>query len=226
MGTLTLRASRPLRAGLVLGVLAVLVTGCGLFKPATPEIGGGGSGCTLVPSYADTGDCLRYMQIGIQLKDDCGKEAYLGALADSTKDGMGFHAFFDQAVWEAYDGIRPADWNLDYEAQFVSLFNNVKLLPYRMMWLPDTIHPYDYTNPEENRMILHRRYEVYALQESPVDTLLIAVGFADLYFAKISASRWVLYRWEDRVDPRVGARPANEDYRTFGYRRLNAGAGG
>ena len=37
-------------------------------------------------------------------------------------------------------------------------------------------------------MILHRRYEVRALQQSPVDTLLIAVGYADLYFARISAS--------------------------------------
>jgi hypothetical protein len=94
------------------------------------------------------------------------------------------------------------------------------------MWLPDSVYPYDYTNPGGDRMILHRRYEVYALQQSPADTLLITVGFADLYFAKISPSRWALYRWEDRVDPRVGAQPANEDHRTFGYRRLNAGAGG
>jgi hypothetical protein len=215
-------ASRPLRAGFALGLLAVLVTGCELFKPATPEVGGGG--CTLLPNYATPESCLRYMQIGIERKDDCGKEAYLGALADSV-DGLGFHAFFDPDVWNAYSGIRPDDWNRAYEAQFISLFFGVKLNPYEMKWLPDEVYPYDETNPAGDRMILHRRYEVRAVQQSPVDTLLITVGYADLYFAKL-ASRWVLYRWQDRVDPAVGARPADDNQRTFGYRRLNAGAGG
>jgi len=224
MGTVTGRASRPLRAGLALGLLAVLVAGCELFKPASPEVGGGGS--TLLPRYDTPDSCLRYMQIGIEQKNDLGKSAYLGALADTTTDGLGFHAFFDPAVWNAYVGIRPADWNLDYEAQFLPLFYNVKLDLYEMKWLPDEVYPYDYLSPEGDRMILRRRYEVRALQHSPVDTLLITVGYADLYFARISASRWALYRWQDRVDPAVGAQPADGDHRTFGYRRLNAAGGG
>jgi hypothetical protein len=221
---MTLPAPRLLRAGLALGLLAVLGGGCDLFKPATPEVAGGGP--TLLASYATPESCLRYMQVGIERKDDVGKGAYLGALADSTTALLGFHAFFDPAVWNAYDGIRPADWNLDYEAQFLSLYFSLRPNPYEMKWLPDEVHPYDYLSPEGDRMILHRRYEVRALQPSPADPLLITVGYADLYFARISASRWALYRWEDRVDPDIGAQPTVDDYRTFGYRRLNAGAGG
>jgi hypothetical protein len=224
MGTVTRRACRLLCAGLALGLLAVLVAGCELFKPATPEVGG--SGLTLLPSYAKPESCLRYMQIGIERKDNLGKNAYLGALADTTTDGLGFHAFFDPSVLNAYSGIKPEDWNQEYEAQFISLFYSVKLSPYQMKWLPDEVYPYDFLSPEGDRMILYRRYEVRALQQSPVDTMLIAVGYADLYFARISASRWALYRWQDRVDPDVGAQPADPDQRTFGYRRLNAGAGG
>jgi hypothetical protein len=178
------------------------------------------------PSYAHPESCLRYMQLGIERKDNVGLNAYLGALADTTTDGPGFHAFFDPAVWNAYNGIRPLDWSLEYEAQFLPLFFSLKLSPYEMKWLPDEVYPYDYLSPEGDHMILHRRYEVRTLQQSPADTLLIAVGYADLYFARISASRWALYRWQDRVDPAVGAQPADPDHRTFSYRRLNAGAGG
>jgi hypothetical protein len=177
------------------------------------------------PSYAHPESCLRYMQLGIERKDHLGLDAYLGALADTVTDGVGFHAFFDQAVWNAYSGIRPADWNRDYEAQFLSLFFNLKPSPYEMKWLPDENYPYD-EMPDGDHMILRRRYEVRVLQQSPAGTLLIAVGYADLFFVRISASRWVLYRWQDRVDPAVGVEPADPEQQTFGGRRLNAGAGG
>jgi hypothetical protein len=222
MATVTRRASRPFRAGLALGLLAVLVAGCDLFKPASPEVGGGGF--TLLPSYATPESCLRYMQIGIERKDNVGQVAYLGALADTTTDGLGFHAFFDPAVLNAYTGIPPTDWDLRHEAQFLSVFIRSFGDPYEMRWLSDEVHPHD--DDFGDHMILHRRYEVRALRQSTADTLLIAVGYADLYFARISAARWALYLWQDRVDPAVGAQPAVDDQRTFGYRRLNAGAGG
>jgi hypothetical protein len=164
------------------------------------------------------------MQIGIERKDNLGQTAYLGALADTTKDGLGFHAFFDPAVWNAYNGIRPADWNLDYEAQFLSVFIRSYGDPYKMEWLEDMDYPIANEDKGEDSRILHRRYKVWALRQSTADTLLIAVGYAKLSFAKISASRWALVLWEDRVDPAVGAQPAVDDQRTFGYRRLNAGA--
>ena len=154
-----------------------------------------------------------------------GREAYLGALADTTTDYLGFHAFFDPAVLNVYPGIPPADWDLQHEAQFLAVFLRSYADPYEMKWLFDEDHPYD-GMPDVDHMILHRRYEVRAVRQSPADTLLIAVGYADLYFARVSASRWALYRWEDRVDPAVGVQPADPDQQTFGSRRLNTGAGG
>ena len=190
----------------MLGLLAVQVVGCGLFKPATPEAGVGGA--VMIPDYSVAESCLHYMQVGIERKDVPGQDAYLGALADTTTDGIGFHAFFDEEVWRAYAGAdKPADWDLRHEAQFLSVFLRSYGDPYEMKWL-------------------HRRYEVRALRQRTADTLLIAVGYADLYFARISASRWVLYRWQDRLDHVVGAQPKDPDQQTFGSRRLNAGAGG
>jgi hypothetical protein len=222
MGTLTFPASRLLRAALALGLLAVLVAGCDLFKPATPEVGGGGA--TLLPSYAHPESCLRYMQIGIERKDNLGQDAYLGALADSTTDGVGFHAFFDAADLKNYPGTPPTDWDLRHEAQFLSVFIRSYGDPYEMNWLEDVDYPHDVYDGDN--AILRRRYKVWALRKSTADTLLIGVGYTELYFTRISASRWALVRWQDRVDPAVGSPPAIDDQQTFGSRRLNAGAGG
>jgi serine protease inhibitor ecotin len=222
MGTVILRNSRLLRAALALGLLAVLVAGCDLFKPASPEVGG--TGTTLLPSYATPESCLRYMQIGIERKDNAGQDAYLGALADTTTDGWGFHAFFDPVVLKNYSGILPADWDLRHEAQFLSVFIRSYGDPYEMRWLEDVDYPHDIY--EGDNAILRRRYKVWALREKTADTLLIAVGYSELHFTRISASRWALIRWQDRVDPAVGAPPKVDDEQTFGSRRLNAGAGG
>jgi hypothetical protein len=217
MGIVIRHPWRPLRAGLVLVLLAVLAAGCDLFKPATPETGGGG--VALIANYAKPESCLYYMRVGIERKDPLGQTVYLGALADSLGgDGVGFHAFFDQVVWNAYQGNKPDDWNLDYETQFLPLFIQRYTAPYAMKWLPDVYHPHDVTDDPDHQ-ILHRRYEVRA------GALLIAVGYADLYFTRISTSRWALVRWEDRLDTDVGADPKDPLQRTFGYRRLN-GSGG
>ena len=222
MGAVTRLGPRPTCAALVLGLLAALVAGCDLFKVARPEPGTGGS--VLVANYSEPESCLYYMRVGIERKDDVGQTAYLGALADSTKDGVGFHAFFDEKVWSAYTGFKPTDWNLDYETQFVPLFLQKYADPYELEWLPDSIHPYD-EKPDLTHQILHRRYEVRAVRQAPSPTLLIAVGYADLYFTQISADRWALARWEDRLDPAVGVEPSDPVQRSFGYRRLN-GSGG
>lgn len=226
MGTLTRRGLRPVRAGLMLGLLAVLVAGCDLFKPASPEVGSRGP--TLLPSYATPESCLFYMQVGFERKDALGQDAYLGALADTTKDGAGFHAFFDDAVWNAYKANyqnETADfWGLAREATFLSSFFGHWLCPYDMKWLPDEVYPHDYVSPEGDRVILHRRYEIRALQRPPADTLLIAVGYADMYFTRVSAARWAMTRWQDRVDPAVGVQPVLEkiEQQSLGSRRLNA----
>ena len=208
-------------AGLLFG-LPALLAGCSLFEPTSPEVGDVGE--TLLPSYAAPESCLKYLVVGVVRKDDLGLAAYTGALADSTKDGIGFHAFFDPAVWNAYTGVKPDDWNLDYETQFYSALTTLRAEAYGMAWLPDEYNPYDIGDDlAADTCILHRQYKVWAI--SGPDSLLIAIGYADLRFARISASRWALTRWQDRVDPEIGANPTNDLWRTFGYRRLNAAGG-
>jgi hypothetical protein len=222
-GSEVIMKGRTALIGVLLHVAAIGLSsnGCSeLPKPTAPV-----HQSQWLASYAHPESCLHYMRIGIERKDDLGRSAYLGALADSTVDGVGFHAFFDPAVWNAYPGLKPADWDLPREAQFLPVFTGLYGGRYELKWLPDENYPYD-NMPDADHMILHRRYEVRALQQPPADTLLIAVGYADLYFVRISASRWALYRWQDRVDPAVGVQPVDPDQRTFGYRRLNSGTGG
>jgi hypothetical protein len=216
------RAARAaLRLGL-LGLLALPLAGCGLFQPTSPEVGD--SGTTLLPSYADPESCLKYMAVGIEYKDNVGLTAYIGALADSAGDGVGFHAFFDAAVWNAYTGVKPDDWDRGYEeTQFYPAFIALRGDPYDMEWLPDEDNPLDEV-VDDDHVILHRRYQVHALSTN--ESLLIAVGYADLYFTRLSASRWALTRWQDRVAPDIGVNPVNEMWRTIGYWRLNATTGG
>jgi len=149
-------------------------------------------------------------------------------LADTTSDGMGFHAFFDPAVLKDYTGDPPADWDLRHEVQFLSVFVRSFTDPYLMEWLEDEDYPIANEVNDGKTAILHRRYKVWALRQTTGEALLIGVGYARLSFTRISASRWALVLWEDRVDPAVGAQPTGtaSDQRTFGYRRLNAGAGG
>ena len=49
---------RAARAALLLGLLALPLAGCGLFRPTSPEVGD--SGATLLPSYADPESSLKY----------------------------------------------------------------------------------------------------------------------------------------------------------------------
>ena len=127
-------------------------------------------------------------------------------------------------MWNAYTGVKPDDWDLDHEeTQFYPAFIALRADTYDMEWLPDEQHPLDETI-DSDHVILHRQYEVHSV--SSTESLLIAIGYADLYFTRISASRWALTRWQDRVDPAIGVNPSNEMWRTFGYWRLNATTGG
>lgn len=218
MGALTpSRRDLGRTALLALAALALAVAGCDLFKPAHPESGGGG--VQILANYADPESSLKYMQIGIEAKNNAGQAAYTGALADTTQDGRGFHAFFDQADWFATTGSKPADWNWGYENQFYLTFTTHRTDPYQMRWLLDDQHPDE--EPDPDHRILHRRYQVFALLQNNPTPLVIAVGYADLWFAKVSASRWVLTRWDDRRDPTVDYISGDPEARTFGWRRLN-----
>ncbi len=225
MGTVIRRGSRPLRAVLAFGLLAVLAAGCDIFRPASPQVGGVVS--TLLPNYAAPESCLYYMRVGIERKDNVGQAAYLGALADTTADGQAFHAFFDPVVLNAYvqgGGTAPGDWDLRHETQFVSVFVRSYSDPYLMEWLENEKIPISNDILSDTQAIMQRRYRVWAVRQATGEALLIADGYARLTFARISASRWALVLWEE--DPAITKQLTDKNPKTFGYLRLNAGAGG
>ena len=216
MGTVIRRPLHALGAAAALAVL-LLAPGCGLFKPASPEIGGGKA---LIGDYTSPDACLSTMKLGIENKGK-GLQVYIGALADSSIDKVGFHAWFDPADWNsAQNSNPPADWDLGYERDFFNNFAIKRSYSYLMVWAPDSFH-FD-NNTGDDQQLLHRHYEVFSLEptQGGVDSVLFAVGYADLFFVRLSAARWVIRRWDDRIDPVIGANPANELWRTIGYRRL------
>jgi hypothetical protein len=224
MATVIRRRQRALGASLLI-LLLLLLAGCDMFRPALPEIGG--KGPSVIANYSSPDSCLHYMKLGIEAKAK-GQELYIGALADTTVDKVaGFRAWFDPAVERLFT-FRPDQWVLANEREFFNFFLMVRGYPYLMEWQPDTLNSDDRADLGGGTYaVLHRHYHVFSVEptQQGQDSLLIAVGYADLYFVKISPSRWTLRRWDDRVDPAVGAQPADDLQRSFGHYRLKASAG-
>jgi len=206
-----------------LGILALTwcastgaIGACNLFRPAVPE--SGGTGVFVIVNYTDPDSTLETMARGLEAKaQGNGLDAYLGALSTPADGGAAFAASFDAAVL----GVRgipvaPA-WGVEEERRFYSGFINVRSRPYDMQWSQD---PTQNDFIEERHVILHRRYEVYALPEEG-DAERIAVGYADLDLVN-NGTRWFLTHWTDRVDPTVGPSPQqNEEDQSFSARRLD-----
>ena len=193
-------------------------SGCrGLFTPATPEPP---KGAPIVLNYRSPEATLLTMTGGMQAKAD-GAAAWLGAFADSSRpeDGPGYHQFFDQADVVACACEEPTDWRRKEEEQFY-------------LYFLDTVHPSDDfvvsfepfesdPTPSETVVILNRRYRVVAKGLDETATV-IAIGVARLTFEKIAADRWLITRWNDRIDPDVGIQPGDSELQTLGRRRLES----
>ena len=225
MATVIRPRRRTLGAGLA-GLLALLLlAGCDMFRPALPEIGG--KGPSVIANYSSPDSCLHYMKLGIEAKAK-GQELYIGALADTSVDKLaGFRAWFDPAVERLFT-FRPEAWLLADERDFFNRFIVKSSYPYVMQWQRDTLITDDRADRGGGTYaVLHRRYQVFSIEPTQQGevSLLIAVGYADLYFIRISPSRWALRRWDDRVDPLVGAQPQDPLQQSFGYRRLDRSGG-
>jgi len=214
-------------AGLTSLVLLLLLAGCDMFRPALPELGG--TGISIIANYSSPDSCLRYMKLGIEAKAQ-GQELYISALADTSVDKLaGFRAWFDPAVERLFT-FRPDAWLLANERDFFSDFVTKRNYPYLMEWQPDSLNSDDRADRGGGAYaVLHRHYQVFSIEptQQGQDSLLIAVGYADLYFIRISPSRWALRRWDDRVDPAVGAQPREPFQQgfSFSYRRLATSGG-
>lgn len=202
-------------------------SGCnGLFTPAVPEPP---TGNPIVANYRSPEAALQTMALGIAAKAE-GRAAYLGAFADSTSpsDSAGYHQVFDPTVvdfWKQTSGrTPPSDWDFSLEQSFFLKFV-ATIYPghefIAIFELGDRPDP-DPVPTEPNRVELYRRYTVFAVSPADNSTSIIAIGLANLTFRRFPGERWLITRWEDRLDPAVGAIPAEQDQLTLGRRRLDS----
>ena len=198
------------------------------FKPADPEIGGGG--VPVQENFRSPEDLLATMELAIEAKSTVGAaSAYLNAFADSTQSGdRAFRAYYDPAVRQGWEGgslTAPEPWNLDLERGLHTYLAGIRQQDsYDFRWTLDTSVGNDEFPAEADTGIVHRKYLLLA--KSPTsgsDTQgeTIAIGFCDLSM-QLKNGRWSIFRWVDRVDPAVGVNPAASDQRTFSWWRLKS----
>jgi hypothetical protein len=208
---------RSLGAFIVLLLLAG-VAGCDLFKPADPELPQGGAPPILI-DYGSPEGVLKTVRLAIQAKGIANAAvAYSGAFADSEPlpgDGHEFRAFVSPEILSRLPENVDPQWSFDKEQNFYGLLINKQTQPYAMRWLKDDPHPDD--TSADDQVTLHRKYLIQTLPPAGVQSVVVVRGIADLYLSKVptAANRWVIYRWEDRVDPDTTAA------QTYGELRLS-----
>ena len=215
---------RPFAPALVALCLLLLLGCVNPFKPADPEPP---SGDVVLEKFGSIEDLLDTMAKGLENRHASGSDAYLHALADSTKVGdRAFRAFYDPAVkqdWVTRGGsIAPEPWDITLERRLPNYLFGIRPVAtaYLFQWSPDPGSPNDDIPPGADTAFVHRHYQLLAAPTSG-DPEIIAVGFADLSL-EFDGTRWSLFRWNDRVDPSEGASPANPTHRTFSWRRLDS----
>jgi hypothetical protein len=209
------------RAGAVVA-FALLIGACtNPFKPAEPELGGGGD--PVAEDWSSPEALLATLAAAIQNRSQNGSSAYLHAFAESTVAGdRAFRAFYDPGVklsWQASTAqTAPEPWDIVLERKLHSELSGIRpTYAYQWDWLDDDISP----NDEEgaDTVLYHRKYQLRAAPENG-STEIICIGYADLSMQR-KEGRWSIFRWNDRVDPTVGVNPSNEQ-RTMSFRRLES----
>lgn len=199
-------------------------SGCrGLFTPAVPEPP---SDPPIVPNFRSPEATLNTMRQGLAAKAR-GASAWLGAFADSTGpgDGPAFHQFFDPADLAFFQGAcqcqAPSDWRVNQEQDFFVAFLDVRPADdYQVEFTVVDANPDP--PPTDTQAILHRRYRVLAVSPDGSGAIVIATGYADLTFTKLTADDWLITRWDDHVDPEVGVNPSDPYLLSLGRRRLES----
>ena len=151
------RGARPAPAGRLAGgavlVFALLLGACtNPFKPAEPELGGGGD--PVAEDFSSPDALLATMAEAIRNRSQNGSSAYLHAFAESTVAGdRAFRAFYDVGVklsWQASTAqVAPEPWDVGLERKVHSELSGI--LPtyaYQWDWLPDTFSPNDDEAPD------------------------------------------------------------------------------
>ncbi len=124
-------------------------------------------------------------------------------------------------MWHNVTGRAPPnEWGPALERQLFSFLPGLSGDVFSFGWLGDEQHPDD-EDLGPNMKLLHRQYQLTAAPEGGGNFVTLAIGFADLTFIKNrSGDRWVIARWQDRVDPSVGPNPSS-GHQSFTALRLS-----
>jgi hypothetical protein len=218
----------PLRIPLVAALLGLtlVVAGCeNPFTPSKPQLPNDSS--SLRVDYSRPDSTLATIARAFSARGTDGQQAYFDAIADSTSPAtFEFYAFAAPTVvdaWEAENpSLTPPTWAHALEQHFYGYMTGLDTRAYVFTWDQDLLSSSDPPEDDVNGLALKHRHYALSAHATPLDT--IAVGYADLYFQKINGN-WLLYRWEDRIDPAYGLHPANPDNITMGRRRLDSQSG-
>jgi hypothetical protein len=195
------------------------LAGCvNIFRPGEPQLPPGSGGTQIPLRYSSPTVTLTTLTTAISAKGSGNaRAAYLGAFANTTTDGVTFSATFDPAVvaQRLASGHTVPTWTLELEGNFYRDFVLLRSAAYDMRWSDHPTAGSDEVGDDD--ATLHRRYEVFVLDDAGNSLGRIAVGLVDLTFRKADG-RWVIVRWEDHVDP--AADPGNTDEISLGERRL------
>jgi hypothetical protein len=212
---ITRRAAWPL-----LAAFALAVSGCANpFKPATPEPPDASG---LVEDFSTPPKLLATLEAAMSNKS-AGRVAWADAMAASP--AQVFSATPDPRVlsaWQLSSPVPPPDpWDLENERLFYDKFASLYPYDYAMAFNTDPTSPNDVVDDAAGTGLVHRSYVISMNPPNASEAVIIAIGYVDLYIVKYDGRWWVL-RWEDRLDPRIGVDPVDQNYRTLGWRRLDS----
>jgi len=194
-------------------LLALPLSGCGLFNPANPETPGQTGGIPLPSLTSDPDSALISLRIGLETKS---VSFYSHALAESSVvSDAEFHAFFDPqdfAEYQSQTGHQPpTDWTSSQERTFFSSFVTLVPVNYTVVFTPDVDRP---DQRGDQTTLFYRHYRVFA------GSIPEAVGLMDLVLRRVGVSQeWKIVQWVDRRDT-VGV-----GVKTMGLQRLYNSAG-
>ncbi len=198
-----MRGVGPALAALLFAI--ALLQGCGLFKPTEPETP---SGTVVRTDYSSPDSTLETLARAVEDKgSSTGLTAYLGGLADQSRDGIGFVAIPLESVVQALQ-VSDQTWTESNESGFYSRLAKINASPYLMTWEPDTRFNPDDVNGDD--AVLYRRYTILTPQNR-----LIARGYAKLVMKQLNGSKWVVVTWEEQV-----VEPGDDEALTFSWLRL------
>jgi len=217
---------RRLRSALAVALLLLPLLGCNNpFQPADPQPP---TGHEVPEDFSSIEATLNTMATAIQARTTNGANAYIHAFAESTIAGQrAFRAFHDpaaKAAWLAGSGGQTAQepWLLVNERGVYSELSRIRPNDdYIFQFTPDN-GPGGHGNDEEiatDVWSVHRHYELFATPAN-TDPVTIAAGFADLLIQK-DGNHWTIFEWHDRVDPKYGVNPPDQQ-RSFTYYRLES----